>query len=273
MTKTILITGCSSGIGRMNVHFFQEKGWNVIATVRSKPEEDTELNALENVLVAALDVTKPNTIETAVAAGIERFGAIDVLLNNAGYGAYGIIEATPEHKIRMQFEVNVIGVLNVTKAVLPHMRAKGEGVIVNISSMGGKVTFPLGTLYHGSKFAVEGMTEAMSYELESIGVKVKLIEPGNIRSNFAETTLGNLDIDPNQTEYAPFIEKITAGFAAAAAESSEPIIVAEAVWQAATDGTDQMRYIAGADAEQIIAARKTMDDTEYLAVVRSNMGL
>ncbi|WP_421851622.1 SDR family oxidoreductase [Oricola sp.] len=273
MTKTILITGCSSGIGRMTAKFFQEKGWNVIATVRDKPEEDTELNALDNVLVTALDVTKLDTIEAAMAAGIERFGAIDVLLNNAGYGAYGILEATPEHKIRMQFDVNVIGPLLCTKVVLPHMRARGEGTIINISSMGGKVTFPLGTLYHGSKFAVEGMSEALSFELAAIGVKVKMIEPGMINTNFAETTGSLLDIDPSQEDYTPFLEKVLAGMQQAGSQHSEPIIVAEAVWKAATDGTDQMRYIAGPDAEQLISARKAMEDPEYLAMVRSNMGL
>lgn len=273
MSQTILITGCSSGIGRMTAKFFQEKGWNVIATVRSDPEDDTELNALENVLVIALDVTKVGTIEAAVTAGIERFGAIDVLLNNAGYGAYGILEATPENKIRMQFDVNVLGPLLCTKAVLPHMRARGQGTIINVSSMGGKITFPLGTLYHGSKFAVEGMTEALSFELDAIGIKVKLIEPGMINTNFAETTGAMLDVEPTQQEYGPFIEKVMAGMAQAGSQNSEPIIVAEAIWQAATDGTDQMRYIAGPDAEQIIAARKAMDDPEYLAMVRANMGL
>ncbi|MDJ0626626.1 MAG: SDR family oxidoreductase [Rhodobacter sp.] len=273
MTKTILITGCSSGIGRVTAKFFQEKGWNVIATVRSDPEEDVELNALDNTLVVALDVTKADTITAAVAAGIERFGAIDVLLNNAGYGAYGILEATPEHKIRMQFDVNVIGPLLCTQAVLPHMRARGEGTIINISSMGGKITFPLGTLYHGSKFAVEGMTEALSFELAAIGVKVKMIEPGMIATSFADTVNTMFDVDPTQTEYAPFVETVMAGMQQAGSRYSEPIIVAEAIWQAATDDSDRLRYIAGADAEQIIAARKAMEDPEYLAMIRNNMGL
>jgi len=273
MSKTILITGCSSGIGLMTAKFFQDKGWNVIATVRGNPKEETELNALDNVELLALDVTKADTIEVAVAAGIDRFGQIDVLLNNAGYGSYGVLEATTEAKIRMQFDVNVIGALMVTKAVLPHMRKRGEGTIINVSSMGGKITFPLGTLYHGSKFAVEGMSEALSFELAAIGIKVKMVEPGMINTNFAETTGALLDIDPSQTEYAPFIEKVVAGMQVAGNQHSEPIVVAEAIWRAATDGTDQLRYIAGPDAEQIIAARKTMDDPEYLAIVRSNMGL
>ncbi len=273
MNKTILITGCSTGIGRMTAKYFQEKGWNVIATVRSNPEKDEELNALDNVLVTALDVTKEDTIKASVAAGIEKFGKIDVLLNNAGYGSYGILEATPESAIRKQFDVNVIGALMMAKNVIPHMRKVGEGIIINISSMGGKITFPLGTLYHGSKFAVEGMSEALSYELEAIGIKVKMIEPGMINTNFEETTMQNLAVDPNMTEYGPFLEKCMAGMQNASANSSEPILVAETIYKAATDGTGQMRYIAGSDAEQVIAARKAMNDEDYMAMMKQNMGL
>lgn len=273
MNKTILITGCSTGIGRMTAKYFQEKGWNVAATVRSNPEQDTELNALENVLVVALDVTKEDAIKNAVAKTVGRFGKIDVLLNNAGYGSYGILEATPEKAIRMQFDVNVIGTLLVSKNVIPHMRKEGDGTIINISSMGGKISFPLGTLYHGSKFAVEGMSEALSFELEAIGVKVKMIEPGMINTNFEETVMKNLNVDPDMTEYGAFLQKVTAGMQQAGSNSSEPIIVAEKIYEAATDGKSQLRYIAGPDAEQIIAARKQMDDDSYMAMIKQQMGL
>lgn len=129
-TQTILITGCSSGIGRTTAKYFQERGWNVIATVRSKPDKDEELNALENVLVAELDVTVKGTIEDAIAAGIERFGKIDVVLNNAGYGSYGLLEATPEHKMRKQYDVNVIGPMLVMQSILPHFRKRGGGTML-----------------------------------------------------------------------------------------------------------------------------------------------
>lgn len=270
--KTILITGCSSGIGRMTAKHFQQRGWNVVATVRSNPQGDAELNALDNVLVAQLDVTKKDTIDAAIAAGIERFGKIDVLLNNAGYGSYGLLEATPEHKMRMQYDVNVIGPMLVMQAILPHFRKRGAGTIINISSMGGKITFPLGTLYHGSKFAVEGMSEALSYELAPIGVTVKLIEPGVINTNFATTSF-DLNLDPTLTEYGPFVDAVMGAMGSMGQAGSDPTVVAETVWQAATDGTSQLRYIAGEDAKQIIAARKQMDDPEYLALVRAQMGL
>ncbi len=272
MSKTILITGCSSGIGRMTAKYFQEKGWNVVATVRSNPKEDTELNAMDHVLVTALDVTKEDTIKASVDAAIKQFGHIDVVLNNAGYGSYGLLEATPEHKIRMQFDVNVIGTLLVSRVVIPYMRERGSGIIINIASMGGKVSFPLGTLYHGSKFAVEGMSEALSYELEPVGIKVKIIEPGVIKTNFGGSSL-DLNLDPSLTEYQEFAGKILEAMEDMGDAGSDPIMVAETIYKAATDGTDQLRYIAGPDAEQIIAARKQMDDSEYLAMIKGQFGL
>ena len=270
--ETILITGCSSGIGRLTSQYFQERGWNVIATVRSRPEDDTELNALDNVLVTALDVTNKETIDASVTAGIERFGKIDVVLNNAGYGSYGLLEATPEHKMRMQYDVNVIGTMLVMQSIIPHFRQRKAGTIINISSMGGKITFPLGTLYHGSKFAVEGMSEALSFEMSAIGVEVKLVEPGMMKSNFGGSSF-DMNLDPSLTEYDDFVAGVTAAMAAGGDGAGDPTQVAETIWQAATDGTDQLRYISGQDAEQIIAARKAMDDPEYLAMIRSQMGM
>lgn len=239
MNKTILITGCSSGIGRMTAKYFQEKGWNVVATVRKFSESDKELTDLGNVLVTELDVIKEATIKTTVQQAVEKFGAIDVLLNNAGYGSYGILEATTEQKIRMQFEVNVIGLLLVTKNVIPIMRKQGSGIIINISSMGGKVSFPMGTLYHGSKFAVEGLSEALSYELSEIGIQVKMIEPGVINTNFATSSF-DLNIDNNLVEYQDFTGKVLKAFEAGA-NGSEPVLVAETIYKAATDGSNQLR--------------------------------
>ena len=137
MKKTILITGASSGIGKTTAKLFQRNGFNVVATMRS-PEKEEELKNLDNVLVTRLDVTDAESIQAAVEKGIKRFGLIDVLLNNAGFGAYGPLEATPNDKIKRQFDTNVIGLLETTKAVLPHFRANKSGIVINISSMGGK---------------------------------------------------------------------------------------------------------------------------------------
>jgi NAD(P)-dependent dehydrogenase (short-subunit alcohol dehydrogenase family) len=271
MTRTILITGASSGIGRETAKYFQAKDWNVVATMRS-PHDGSELAELDKVLVTRLDVQDSASIEQAVAEGIERFGAIDVLLNNAGYGAYGLLEATPVAKIRRQFDVNVVGLLETTKAVLPHFRKKGEGVIINVSSMGGKVAFPLGTLYHGSKFAVEGLSEALSYEMAAIGVKVKLVEPGMIATDFGGRSL-DVSNDEAMAEYQELVGQVFAGFQSADRMMSAPIVVAEAIYEAATDGTDQLRYTAGEDARMIIAARETQDDATFMQGMRDQMGL
>ena len=269
--NTILITGASSGIGKTTAKYFQQKGWNVIATMRS-PHKETELTQLDNVLVTRLDVQDPASIASAVEEGLARFSKIDVLLNNAGYGSYGILEATPTEKIRRQFDVNVIGLLETTKAVLPHFRANKEGIIINISSMGGKVSFPLGTLYHGSKFAVEGLSEALSFVLDAIGVKVKLVEPGMIKTDFGGRSF-DFNNDESMAEYQGIVGKLFAAMGPLAESGSEPEVVAEVIYQAATDGTDQLRYIAGPDAEQIIAHRKAADDATFLNGIKAQFGL
>lgn len=271
MTKTILITGASSGIGKTTARFFQQKGWKVIASMRS-PQKEEDLTQLENVLVTRLDVQDPTSITSAVEEGIERFGKIDVLLNNAGYGAYGPLEATPIENIRRQFDVNVIGLLETTKAVLPHFRANREGIIVNISSIGGKTSFPLGTLYHGSKFAVEGLSEALSFEMEAIGVKVKIVEPGIIKTDFGGRSL---DVSNNEslTEYQELFGKVFAAFGSLGESGSEPEVVAQVIYEAATDGTDQLRYTAGPDAKEIVANRQAADDATFLGGIKAQFGL
>ena len=227
MSRTILITGASSGIGKATAKYFRAQDWNVVATMRT-PEKEDELTTLDNVLVTRLDVTDPASIRSAVDAGVNRFGRIDALLNNAGYGAYGVLEATPTDKIRRQFETNVIGLLEVTKAILPHFRANGDGVILNVSSIGGRMTFPLGTLYHGTKFAVEGLSEALHFELEAIGVKVKLIEPGMIRTDFGGRSF-DFTNDESLAEYQPFVGKVMSAMAPMGENASEPVVVAEVI--------------------------------------------
>jgi len=271
MKKTILITGSSSGIGKATARFFQREGWNVIATMRS-PEKETELTALPNVLVARLDVQDSASIAAAVSAGIERFGRIEVLLNNAGYGAYGLLEATPMEKISRQFDVNVIGLLETTKAVLPHLRANKSGTIINISSIGGKMTFPLGTLYHGTKFAVEGLSEALHYELSSIGVCVKIVEPGMVKTDFGGRSF-DFTNDEHLIEYQAFVAKFMSAMAAMGDGGSAPEVVAEVIYRAATDGTSQLRYTAGSDAAEMLKNRKALDDATFIGGLKQQLGL
>jgi NADP-dependent 3-hydroxy acid dehydrogenase YdfG len=267
MKKTILITGASSGIGKATAILFQKKGWNVIATMR-KPEEERELSTLENVLVTHLDVTDAETITKAVALGIGQFGKIDVLLNNAGYGAYGPLEATPIEKIERQFGTNVIGLLNTTKAVLGHFRQNKSGVIINISSVGGKITFPLGTLYHGTKFAVEGISEALHYEMNAIGVKVRIVEPGMVATDFGGRSF-DFNNDETLAEYQGLVQGVFAGFGSAQESASTAASIAEVIYRAATDDSDQLRYPAGKDAEMLLSKRQAENDETFLKDIKN----
>ncbi len=271
--KTVLITGASTGIGRATAKHFQDKGWNVIATMRT-PEKEEELTKLQNVLVSRLDVTDLESITNTVQSGIKEFGKIDVLVNNAGYGAYGPLETFPRENIIRQFNTNVIGLLDVTKAVLPHFREHKEGVVINISSVGGKVTFPYGALYHGTKFAVEGITESLVFELAKIGVKAKIVEPGTIATDFGGRSF-DYQIDESIPEYKEMGDTLMQGIAALQGDgnrASQPVEVAEVIFRAATDGSKQIRYIAGKDAEMFLAPRKQLSDEEYIEAVNKQFG-
>lgn len=271
MNPTILITGASSGIGRASALHFQQAGWNVIASMRT-PEQEQPLATRENVLVTRLDVTDAASIQATVDVGLSRFGRIDALLNNAGYGAYGPLEATPMEKVRRQFDVNVMGLLATTQAVLPHMRRQRSGVILNVSSIGGRITFPLGTLYHGSKFAVEGLSESLHFELLPLGVRVKLIEPGMVRTDFAGRSF-DFSNDPALTDYQPIVQALWSALGPMAEGAASPESVAQVIFEAATDGADRLRYEAGADAQQLLAARRTTDDAGFLGHMRAQFGI
>lgn len=272
MTQTIFITGSSSGLGHATAKLFHAKGWNVIATMRN-PDAETDLAQLDGVLVTRLDVQDDASITAAVDAGLARFGRIDALLNNAGYGAYGPLEATPLEKIRRQFDVNVLGLLATTKALLPHFRAQRDGLIVNVSSMGGRITFPLGTLYHGSKFAVEGLSEALHYELGPLGIRVKIVEPGGIRTDFGGRSF-DFSNDETLTEYQPLVNAVLGALGPMMDEGgSDAEDIAQVVYDAVTDGTGTLRYVAGADARQLLDMRAAVDDATFFAGMGGQFGL
>lgn len=273
MNKTILVTGASSGIGKATAKLFQDKGWNVIATMRT-PEKETELNSLANVLVTKLDVLALDTIDSALAQGIEKFGKIDVVLNNAGYGLMGTFESAQRESIIRQFGVNVQGLFDVTQKTLPHFRKNKDGMFINISSVGGRMTFPLMPLYHSTKWAVEGFSESLRWEMAQIGVKVKLIEPGGVATDFGGRSL---DLQHNQqfSEYNEFVN----GFMTAMAQSmnpetmTKPEQIAEVIFEAATDNSDKLRYRAGADCEQLLGARDKMSDDAFFSMQKQQLGL
>ncbi|MEZ5537937.1 MAG: SDR family oxidoreductase [Thiolinea sp.] len=267
--KTILITGASSGIGEATARHFHANGWNVLATMRD-PAAGAGLAQLDNVHVTRLDVTDTDSITAAVAEGIGHFGRIDVLVNNAGYGAYGALEAFSMERIRRQFDTNVIGVLEVTKTVLPHMRQNHSGTIINISSIGGQITFPLGTLYHGTKFAVEGLSEALHYELEPLGIRVRIVEPGMIRTNFGGSSF-DFAMDESLPDYAPSAEAMGRLFGRLAANPSAPEVVAKVIWEAAHETGNRLRFRAGSDAEKLLDERKLQDDATFIGGIKQLM--
>jgi NAD(P)-dependent dehydrogenase (short-subunit alcohol dehydrogenase family) len=268
MKQTVLITGASSGFGRETVKLFHQKGWNVVATMRSP---DASFAALDGVVVTRLDVTDKASITAAVSLGIREFGGIDVLVNNAGYGTLGALEAAPEEVIRQQFDVNFFGLIEVTKAVLPGMRTRRSGVIVNVSSVGGRVTFPFCTLYHATKFAVEGLTESLQYELNPLGIRLKIVEPGGYRTNFAGRSMGFFGtggIEEYTVPYDNFIGRLEHW------PMSDNIgEVADVIYTAVTDGSEKLRYPAGHDAGPLLETRKQLDDIEFKKLMAAQTGI
>lgn len=269
MNSTLLITGASSGIGKAAALKFSREGWNVIATMRN-PENQPELNAPDNILVTRLDVQQPDSITEAIAAGIARFGRIDAVVNNAGYGQFGIFEAITPEQIQQQFDVNVFGVMNVTRAILPHFRQHKSGLFLNISSGAGQFTLPMISLYAASKFALEGFSESLFYELSALNIGVKIIEPGGTETNFNAVTSEQHAKTTDLADYNDFTQaagKMFAGMVSAQLATADT--VAETIYAAATDGTDTLRYVVGNDDfKRRITARKQMPDQEYVNFIR-----
>lgn len=269
MEKSVLITGASSGIGAAAARYFAAKGWKVIASMRS-PEKEEELTKLDNVLVQRLDVGDPVSIETAIRNGIAKFGYIDALINNAGYGQMGIFEAMTPRQVARQFDVNVFGVMNTIRAILPHFRERKEGLILNVSSGAGQFTLPTLSMYAASKFALEGFSEALSFELSTLNIKVKIVEPGGTETNFSNVGNGEFAVDPALTEYRPFLDaagKMFQDIRNTRLVTAED--VAAVIFTAVTDGTDTLRYVIGNDDfMKRINARRQMADQDYVNSIR-----
>lgn len=266
MTKTILITGTSSGVGRAAAHLFHDKGWNVIATMRD-PSKETELTELGNTLVTRLDVSDLSSIEAAIAAGIERFGQIDALVNNAGYGVFGVFEAAAREKIQQQFDVNVFGIMDTIRTILPHFRERKSGMIVNVGSGAGFFTMPTISLYSASKFALHGFTEALSFELNALGIGVKLVAPiGGISSTAFQGRMAEEFAGEAPADYGPFLENSGRAFASMVADKMMTADeVAGVVHEAVTDGTTKLRYIVGEDHRGFFQAETEKPYEDYVA--------
>lgn len=243
MQKTIFITGASAGLGKAAAKLFQAQGWNVIASMRN-PNQEAELIKLPNVTVLPLDVTKTKQLKDAVEA-VMSTQPVDVVLNNAGYGLIGPLEALSDEQIDLQLQTNLFGVINVTRAFLPYFRERKSGAFINITSTFGLLGYPTCSIYNATKFGVDGFSEGLALELAQFGIKVKVVAPGGMQTDFAGRSLqGGM-----HEAYAQLVAKVSEGYSKEKlANYTKAEDVAQIIYDAATDNKDQLRYIAGEDA-------------------------
>ncbi|MBO0793143.1 MAG: SDR family oxidoreductase [Ktedonobacteraceae bacterium] len=262
MTQTVLITGSSSGIGQATAQLFVERGWNVVATARN-PEAVTR-SASGTLLALPLDVTDEASIAAAVAATMTRFGSIDVLVNNAGYGLFGPLEGTSAEQLEAQFRTNVFGVAAMIRQVVPFMRQRHDGTIITISSTGGRVASPFAAAYHASKYALEGLCESLRFELRPQGIRVKLVEPGHVKTGFARALTW-----ATHDAYEPHLSNWRAQVIQSDDHAPGCEGVARVIFNAATDQSWRLRYPA--QAGSILALHAALPDTLWASILNAGM--
>lgn len=253
--NTIFITGASTGLGKAAAKLFASRGWKVIATMR-KPGNEKELNTISNITVLPLDVTNINQIAETTQKAIDA-GNIDVVFNNAGYGLMGPLEAITDGQVVRQLDTNLLGVIRVTQAFIPYFRQKQSGLFITTTSMGGLITFPFASIYHATKWALEGWSESLAFEMKKIGVGVKTVSPGGIKTDFLNRSA---DI-ASQPPYEQWMQKMFSHINEDNFTPAEQI--AEVVYEAATDGKDKLRYPAGEDAQTLYAQRLQLGDEAF----------
>jgi NADP-dependent 3-hydroxy acid dehydrogenase YdfG len=263
--KTILITGSSTGIGRLTAIKFAKQGWNVIATMRT-PEKEQEMHSFKNIHLKALDVNNQIMIESVIEETIKEFGKIDVLFNNAGYALVGAFEAMTNEDIKKQFDTNVFGVMSMTKAILPHFREKNGGMIINKTSMGGLITFPLYSVYHSTKWALEGFMESLQFEVKQFNIKIKNIEPGAIKTEF-ENALNFVEAVP----YKKYTDIAHKNMLDAYLKAPKADVVAEKVYKAANDNNYRLRYPVGGSGPLLLVLRKILPLNWFTGMVKSQV--
>ena len=257
--RTIFITGSSSGLGRATAKLFASEDWKVIATMRN-PDKETELNKLRGVVLLALDVTDPAQIKDA-AEKVEAMGGVDVVFNNAGYGMAGPLEGLTDEQIVRMVDTNMMGAIRTTKAFIPYFRKKGAGLFINTTSIGGLITVPFNAMYHATKWALEGWSESMAFELKQFGIGLKTVEPGGMKTDFFARSF-----DTGRHEaYDKLVDKVMSVITDPKQMEtySSPAQIAEVVYEAATDGKDQLRYVAGEDAKATYAMRLQVGDEAF----------
>lgn len=260
MTKTIFITGASAGIGKATAKLFAAKGWNVMATMR-KPEVEKELNLLDNLTLLPLDVTNVQQIKETAEKALA-LGDIDVVFNNAGYALLGALEAISDEEIVRQMETNFLGVVRVTQTFIPYFRQRKAGLFITTGSSAGLMGFPVSSMYDASKWALEGWSESLSYELAEHSIGIKTIEPGLVATNISNGS-AFASHPAYETLSNKFSALITPDKAVSTAEQ-----IAEVVYGAATDGTPTLRYVCGDDAKALYAQRLAVGDEAFRAGIQ-----
>jgi NAD(P)-dependent dehydrogenase (short-subunit alcohol dehydrogenase family) len=275
MTKVAVVTGSSSGIGFETSLLLARNQFKTYATMRNlnKSTELLEIAAKENIplKVIPLDVNDDASVDNAFDTILNENQRIDVLVNNAGFDMFGSLEELTIDEIRAQFETNFFGVVRATKAVIPTMRKQGSGVIITVSSIGGRVGLvPFNTPYHASKFALEGFTESLRHELAEFGVKAILIEPGGVKTNFVDNIKTAKNYNPNDSPYAKTMQKIFEGIGPIMADASPPSEVARVILNAINSNVTNVRYPVGKDAESVLKARSELSDNEMEKWIRES---
>lgn len=250
MQKTIFITGASSGLGKSTAKLFQSNGWRVIATMRN-PEKETELNMLKDVVILPLNVTNPEQIISTIEK-VTRLYAIDVVMNNAGYGLIGVLESLEDEQIQRQITTNLLSVIRVSKAFTAHFRERKSGTFINITSTFGLIGFPTCSIYSATKFAIDGFSESLAYELAQFGIQVKIVAPGGMQTDFA---IRSMELGQHDA-YEQLTAEVSKGYSAEQmANYTKVEDIAQIVFEAATDHKNQLRYVAGKDANALYNER------------------
>ncbi len=270
--KVAVVTGSSSGIGREISLILARNNFTTYATMRNMQKgSDLKSIAEEEKLplhFAQLDVTDENSVRKAIQTIHNEAGKIDILVNNAGYALAGAFEDLSLDEIKTQYETNVFGLIRTTQSVLPIMRKQRSGMIVNISSGVGRFGYPTGSAYVSTKFAVEGLSESLSYELEPFGIKTVIIEPGVIKTNFHNAVMVAKKAQDTNSPYAPLMKGMENNLNKMIDSGSTPQYVAEVVLYAITNENPKLRYLAGKDVEQWIEAKKKMSDEEFVNMMK-----
>jgi len=264
MNKVVFITGASSGIGLHTAKLFQSKDWRVAATMRS-PEKATDLHKIVDIETFRLDVTDVESIRSAIAATLDKFGRIDAVVNNAGYGLTGAFEAATEEQIERQFATNVFGVMNVCREILPYFREQKRGYIVNVASVGGRMAFPLYSLYHSTKWAVEGFSESLQYEVEKFNIRVKIIEPGPIKTDFYDRSQ-SITSKEGLAAYDEITNRAIPNMQKAGEDAPDGSVVAQTIYEAVTDGSKRLRY--GVNTKGILTLRRLLPERIFYSIIR-----